>query len=325
MDRRGIPAPPHKGRGATFNPKVRFESAQLDPFDDGWGSLVAARAEAPPPPTEVLPDASRTRDRPQRLARHPVRAVDQPLPRLRARLHLLLRAAEPRLSRPLARASTSRPRSSPSSTPAPLLERELARPGYRCQPIALGTNTDPYQPQERRLGITRAILEVLAQLPASGHDRHQVGRGDARPRPAGADGGRRARAGRDLGHHARSGARPHARAARRGAASPARGAAHPQRGGRADQRHGRAGHPGAERPRDRGGARGRGGGRRQPGGLRAPPPAARGQGAVHGLARGACAAARRARAGAGPPVPRRQARTIRPSAAGCAARAPMPS
>ena len=46
---------------------------------------------------------------------------------------------------------------------AALLERELARPGYRCQPIALGTNTDVYQPQERRLGITRAILEVLAQ------------------------------------------------------------------------------------------------------------------------------------------------------------------
>ena len=39
---------------------------------------------------------------------------------------------------------------------APLLERELAKPGYRCRPIALGTNTDAYQPQERRLGITRA-------------------------------------------------------------------------------------------------------------------------------------------------------------------------
>lgn len=44
---------------------------------------------------------------------------------------------------------------------AALLEAELRHPGYRCQPIALGTNTDPYQPIEREWRITRAILEVL--------------------------------------------------------------------------------------------------------------------------------------------------------------------
>ncbi|MGH8245770.1 MAG: PA0069 family radical SAM protein, partial [Gammaproteobacteria bacterium] len=44
---------------------------------------------------------------------------------------------------------------------ASLLRRELSRPGYRCTPIALGTNTDPYQPIERDWRITRQIIEVL--------------------------------------------------------------------------------------------------------------------------------------------------------------------
>ena len=44
-----------------------------------------------------------------------------------------------------------------------LLERELARPGYLCKTITLGSNTDPYQPVERRLRVTREILEVLAR------------------------------------------------------------------------------------------------------------------------------------------------------------------
>ncbi len=44
-----------------------------------------------------------------------------------------------------------------------LLRAELARPGYRCAPIAVGVNTDAYQPQERRLRITRSVLEVLLE------------------------------------------------------------------------------------------------------------------------------------------------------------------
>ncbi|MBI2993391.1 MAG: PA0069 family radical SAM protein [Gammaproteobacteria bacterium] len=44
---------------------------------------------------------------------------------------------------------------------AKLLRQELAKPGYRCTPIALGTNTDPYQPIEREWRITRGIIEVL--------------------------------------------------------------------------------------------------------------------------------------------------------------------
>src|SRR5215203_1861974 len=41
---------------------------------------------------------------------------------------------------------------------ATLLRKELAKPGYRCSPIAMGTNTDPYQPIEARFRITRAVI-----------------------------------------------------------------------------------------------------------------------------------------------------------------------
>ncbi|QNM83562.1 PA0069 family radical SAM protein [Sphingomonas sabuli] len=46
---------------------------------------------------------------------------------------------------------------------AALLHQALAKPGYECAPIALGTNTDPYQPIEERWRITRSIIELLAE------------------------------------------------------------------------------------------------------------------------------------------------------------------
>jgi len=52
---------------------------------------------------------------------------------------------------------------------AELLRKELSRPGYRCELISLGANTDPYQPVEREHRITRGILEVLWEF------RHPVG------------------------------------------------------------------------------------------------------------------------------------------------------
>jgi DNA repair photolyase len=44
-----------------------------------------------------------------------------------------------------------------------VLEQELARPGYVCKPITIGANTDPYQPDERQMKVTRSILDVLAR------------------------------------------------------------------------------------------------------------------------------------------------------------------
>ena len=47
---------------------------------------------------------------------------------------------------------------------ASLLAKELAKPGYRPAPIALGVNTDAWQPIERKFGITRVVLKVLRQF-----------------------------------------------------------------------------------------------------------------------------------------------------------------
>lgn len=47
---------------------------------------------------------------------------------------------------------------------AKLLDKELRKPGYRVSSIMLGANTDPYQPVEKRLAVTRSILEVLQRF-----------------------------------------------------------------------------------------------------------------------------------------------------------------
>ncbi|GAB4345339.1 MAG: PA0069 family radical SAM protein [Gammaproteobacteria bacterium] len=52
---------------------------------------------------------------------------------------------------------------------ADLLRKALSQPGYRCDLLGLGTNTDAYQPAERRLGITRRVLQLLNEC------RHPVG------------------------------------------------------------------------------------------------------------------------------------------------------
>ncbi len=46
---------------------------------------------------------------------------------------------------------------------AQLLHAALSRPGYECRPIAMGTNTDPYQPIEERWRVTRSVVELLVE------------------------------------------------------------------------------------------------------------------------------------------------------------------
>ena len=146
-----------KGRGAASNPASRYLETETEPFDDGWGRDEEA---TPRPATTVIADASRSviarndsPDVPFDQSVNPYRGCEHGCIYCYARPSHAWLDLSPGLdfeTRLFAKPDAAR-----------LLKRELARSGYRCRPIALGTNTDPYQPIERRWRITRAIVEVL--------------------------------------------------------------------------------------------------------------------------------------------------------------------
>ena len=146
-----------KGRGAESNESGRFESENRVMFDDGWGSADAAPM---PLPTTLTVDATRTiiarNDSPDigfDRSINPYRGCEHGCIYCYARPSHAYLGLSPGLD------FESRIFYKPQA--AALLAAELRKKGYSCRPIALGSNTDPYQPAERRLGITRAILEVL--------------------------------------------------------------------------------------------------------------------------------------------------------------------
>jgi DNA repair photolyase len=149
-----------RGRGAVSNASGRYEAERREAFDDGWGSLD----ETPPPlRTEVTRDASRSI-----IARNdsPDVGFDRSINPYRGCEHgciyCFARPTHAWLGLSPGLDFESRLFIKPDA-PA-LLRAALGRRGYVCRPIALGTNTDPYQPLERRLGITRAVLQVLAEF-----------------------------------------------------------------------------------------------------------------------------------------------------------------
>ncbi|MFQ5774482.1 MAG: PA0069 family radical SAM protein [Kiloniellaceae bacterium] len=155
------PDRPRKGRGALANPTGRFEPHARVAVDDGWGGEDGDEDDAPPPlRTTVGTDASRTviarnasPDVPFDRSINPYRGCEHGCVYCFARPTHAFLGLSPGLdfeTKLFAKPNAAR-----------LLEAELARPSYRPEVIALGTNTDPYQPIERRLGITRRILEAL--------------------------------------------------------------------------------------------------------------------------------------------------------------------
>ena len=152
------PGGPRRGRGATASPAPRYLAVSREDFDDGWGT---ADLEAPPLRTTVTHERAasvlnrnRSPDLPFDRSINPYRGCEHGCVYCYARPAHAYVDLSPGLdfeSRLFAK----------EDAPA-VLRRELARPGYRCSPIALGGNTDVYQPIERRLRITRGVLEVLA-------------------------------------------------------------------------------------------------------------------------------------------------------------------
>lgn len=149
-----------KGRGSSSNASGRFESHQHVDIDDGWGNLDA---EPAPLRTEVILDDSRSiinwvrsPDIPFDRSINPYRGCEHGC------IYCFARPSHTYLGYSAGLDFESRILVKPNA--AALLRKELAKPGYVCQPMALGTNTDPYQPIEREHHITRQVLEVLAEL-----------------------------------------------------------------------------------------------------------------------------------------------------------------
>jgi DNA repair photolyase len=149
----------HKGRGASSNAVSRFDHFGREDFDDGWGSLDE---DVPRLRTTVAIDATRkvityndSPDIPFDRTVNPYRGCEHGCIYCYARPSHAYLGLSPGLD------FESRLQAKPDA--AEILRKELAKPGYRCGPIALGMNTDAYQPIEREYRITRGILEVLAE------------------------------------------------------------------------------------------------------------------------------------------------------------------
>jgi len=156
----GRHADPRKGRGAGINPEGRFENVDREAFDDGWDK---PEEELPPLRTYVTEERVKsiiTRndspDIPFTQSINPYQGCEHGCIYCYARPSHAYRNLSPGIdfeTRLFAKVNA-----------AEKLREELTKPGYRCEVISLGANTDPYQPIERGLKITRGILEVCAEF-----------------------------------------------------------------------------------------------------------------------------------------------------------------
>jgi DNA repair photolyase len=162
---RRAPAAAERGRGATFNPGNRFRRDEREAYDDGWGQSAATEGDDAAPAklrTTVTIQRARTiiarndsPDIPFTQSINPYQGCEHGCVYCYARPSHAYLDLSPGLD------FETRLFAKPDA-PA-LLRAELGKRGYVCDPIALGTNTDPYQPIEREWKVTRQVIEVLAE------------------------------------------------------------------------------------------------------------------------------------------------------------------
>ncbi|RYI26544.1 MAG: PA0069 family radical SAM protein [Acetobacteraceae bacterium] len=152
-----LPGQRLRARGTGTNASGRFESTAREAFDDGWDMaeddrLVATEVRLERPRSALT--FNRSPDVPFDRSINPYRGCEHGCIYCFARpTHAYLNLS-PGLdfeTRLIARPGI-----------AQVLDRELRRPSYQVAPVALGTNTDPYQPIEREHGLMRGVLQVLA-------------------------------------------------------------------------------------------------------------------------------------------------------------------
>ncbi|MEM6665028.1 MAG: PA0069 family radical SAM protein [Pseudomonadota bacterium] len=151
-----VPASRRRGRGAGLNPSGRFEAFQRESVDDGWESV----AELPAFKTDV------TVETPRRIITRndsPDISFDRSINPYRGCEHgcVYCFARPTHAHMGLSPGLDFETRLFAKPDAPDLLEKELAAKGYQPRVIAIGTNTDPYQPIERQHRIMRRVLEVL--------------------------------------------------------------------------------------------------------------------------------------------------------------------